>query len=99
MCLDFPDDKESLHWLLRAGTDLAKWSELQQILSQFLDRNPAECEVRYALAGVQLRLGNSQEAQLQLEAIQRLKPDYQGLDSLAEAIQRSQTAVESLNVA
>ena len=99
MCLDDPDDKEVLHWLLRAGTNLSKWNELQTILSQFLDRHPDECEIRYALAGVQLRLGNSQEAQLQLEAIHRLKPDFQGLETLAEAIQRSQTAVKSLNVA
>ena len=99
MCLDYPDDKESLHWLLRVGTNLEKWNELRNMLDKFLERHPDECEIRYALAGVQLRLGNSQEAQLQLEKVQMLKPDYQGLDTLAEAIQRSHTAVESLNVA
>jgi thioredoxin-like negative regulator of GroEL len=71
---DDPDDAEGLHWLLQAGTTLEWWSDLAQALHEFLDRNPGDLSVRFALAGVLLRMGFRQEAWEECQRLQLLDP-------------------------
>lgn len=85
---DQRDDGEALNWLLRAGTALEKWEELIYHLSAFLARNPANCDFRFALAGVYLRVGRVAEAVHEYRSLKLLKPDYEGLNDLAEALRR-----------
>jgi GT2 family glycosyltransferase/radical SAM superfamily enzyme YgiQ (UPF0313 family)/thioredoxin-like negative regulator of GroEL len=82
---DDPDDAEGLHWLLQAGTTLEWWSDLAQALHEFLDRNPGDLSVRFALAGVLLRMGFRQEAWEECQRLQLLDPHYDGLAELALA--------------
>jgi tetratricopeptide (TPR) repeat protein len=83
---DNPDDREALHWLLRAGTVLARWQELERVLRTFVERNPAELAFRYAWAGVLLRCGRWDEAQRQASTIRLLEPEFPGLAELEQAV-------------
>jgi thioredoxin-like negative regulator of GroEL len=85
---DHPDDEEALHWLIRACTAVEDWDELERSLSCYLQRNPANIDVRFTLASVQVRRENTGEAQSQLEMLQLLNPDYDGLQDLKFAIER-----------
>ena len=82
----FPDDIEAIHWLIRAGTALSDWVLLADHLSRFLTRNPAACDVRFALAGVQYRCGSLEEARTNYEMLRVLNADYEGLEDLAQTL-------------
>jgi glycosyltransferase involved in cell wall biosynthesis/SAM-dependent methyltransferase/Flp pilus assembly protein TadD len=83
---EYPDDAEVIHWLLRAGTALNRWQPLAGHLAHFLERNPADLAVRFALAGVLLRGGRVEDARREYETIRLLQPDYEGLVELEQAL-------------
>lgn len=80
------DDSEVLQYLLQAGTALGYWAELCGILANYLERNPADCDMRYALAGVYYRAGVLQAAQEHCEILGTLVPDFEGLQDLQTRI-------------
>lgn len=90
-----PDDQEALHWLLRCGTVLQCWSDLVAPLQRFAARNPADLAARFALAGVAWRLGRTDIARAEYQAIRLLNPDYDGLHELATALDRGAVAASS----
>ena len=81
-----PDDVEVMNWLLRVGTELADWNALSTCLTKFVERNPANCDMRFALAGTQVRCGNRENAQSNLQTLRLLKPDQEGFQDLEHAI-------------
>jgi GT2 family glycosyltransferase/tetratricopeptide (TPR) repeat protein/SAM-dependent methyltransferase len=81
-----PDDAEAINWLLRAGTALERWRDLCDALQRFVRRNPGDLAVRYALAGVSIRLGRHDLARAQYEAVRLLDSAYEGLPELAKAL-------------
>jgi Flp pilus assembly protein TadD len=85
--LEHPDDSEAMNWLIQSGTSLQRWSGLSQHLSRFVERNPAECDMRFALAGVEVRAGRMASAKQQYEMLSLLKPDYRGLQDLGVLLQ------------
>jgi len=95
---EYPDDEDALHWLLRAGTVLARWNELEQLFHRFVERNPAELAFRYAWAGVLLRCGRWDEAHAQASTIRLLQPEFPGLAELEQAV-RDATATQAQPVA
>ena len=76
------DDIEAMRSLIQAGTALQRWEDLAIHLSRFIERNPVDCAMRFALAGVEFRAGHSQEAMEQLTWLRLMIPDYQGLEDL-----------------
>lgn len=85
----FSDDAESLHWLLRAGAALERWEPLSEHLSRFITRNPADLSVRFALAGVFVRLGRLEAARREYDTLRLLGPTHEGLSDLAKALTQS----------
>jgi GT2 family glycosyltransferase/SAM-dependent methyltransferase/tetratricopeptide (TPR) repeat protein len=81
-----PDDAEAMNWLLQAGTALQRWQALAEVLQGFVHRNPADLAVRYALAGVSLRLGRYDLARAQYDTVRLLDSSYEGLSELAQAL-------------
>ncbi|MDR4494361.1 MAG: glycosyltransferase [Nitrospirales bacterium] len=81
-----PDDPEVIKPLLQVGSALGCWDRLAGELSQYLDRNPADCEMRYALAGVYFRAGVFSEAQEHCEILGTLMPGFEGLQDLRTRI-------------
>ena len=90
---EFPDDAEALHWLLRAGTALERWGQLEPLLSQYVSRNPGDLSLRFALAGVFLRLNRRTDARHEYDSIRLLDPAFDGLSSLASAIDESESVL------
>jgi GT2 family glycosyltransferase/tetratricopeptide (TPR) repeat protein len=80
------DDAEAIHWLLRAGTALERWDALAEQLGKFLRLNPGDLAIRFALAGVQIRLGHWEAASQEYDTIRLLNPTFEGLDDLAGAL-------------
>jgi GT2 family glycosyltransferase/cytochrome c-type biogenesis protein CcmH/NrfG len=87
---EHPDDAETLHWLLRAGTSLQRWEQLESALSQYVSRNPGDLSLRFALAGVFLRLNCGAAARREYDSIRLLDPAFDGLSELASAIDESE---------
>jgi tetratricopeptide (TPR) repeat protein len=83
---EHPDDAETLHWLLRAGTALQRWEQLEPVLSQYISRNPGDLSIRFALAGVFLRLNRWTDARREYDSICLLDQAFDGLSELAGAI-------------
>lgn len=86
-----PDDIEAMRSLIQAGTALQRWEDLAIHLSRFIERNPADCAMRFALAGVGFRAGHSQEAMEQLTWLRLMKPDYEGLEDLEGLLHAAQS--------
>ncbi|MGH7233251.1 MAG: glycosyltransferase [Nitrospiraceae bacterium] len=84
-----PDDAEGVHWLLRTGAALERWEGLMEPLARFLQRNPADLSVRFALAGVSVRLERWDLARREYETIKLLNPAYDGLNDLAKALTKT----------
>ncbi|MBI3806647.1 MAG: FkbM family methyltransferase [Nitrospirae bacterium] len=91
---EYPDDADAIHWLLRAGTVRGSWAELSERLQGFVSRNPADLSVRYALAGVLLRNGQTDTAQQEYQTLCTLAPSYEGLEELARALSTHGTLAE-----
>lgn len=83
----FPDDVEAMQWLIQSGTSLHQWEKLSQQLSRYLERNPGNCDMRFAHAGVEIRAGRLETARRQFEVLSLLKPDYEGLTALESQVQ------------
>jgi thioredoxin-like negative regulator of GroEL len=77
-----PDNVEAMRCLMQAGTVLQRWEFLSDRLARFVERNPADCDMRFALASVAFRAGHSQEAMEQLAWLRLMTPDYEGLEDL-----------------
>ena len=90
---DHPDDAETLHWLLRAGTVLQRWEHLEPVLSRYVSRNPGDLSLRFALAGVFLRLTRWADARREHDSIRMLDPAFDGLSELASAIDENEPAL------
>jgi tetratricopeptide (TPR) repeat protein len=88
---EYPDDAEAIHWLLRAGTVRSSWAELSERLQGFVLRNPADLSVRYALAGVLLRSGQTDAAHQEYQTLCTLAPSYEGLEELSLALSTHDT--------
>jgi GT2 family glycosyltransferase/tetratricopeptide (TPR) repeat protein len=86
-----PDDGDAIHWLLRAGIVLERWEALAEYLKRFASRNPGDLSVRFALAGVFLRLNSWADARHEYDSIHLLNPAFDGLRELASAIDEKES--------
>ncbi len=84
---DHPDDEEAMHWLIRACTALEDWRKLENSLDSYLQRNPANCSVRFALASVKIRLGKIEEGKIHMNTLKLLSPDFEGLDDIERTLE------------
>lgn len=85
---DYPDDVEAMNGLIQAGTSLQRWKGLWERLLRYVERNPVNCDMRFALAGVEFRAGRHDSARQHFEMLSLLKPDYEGLRDLGVLLQR-----------
>jgi GT2 family glycosyltransferase/tetratricopeptide (TPR) repeat protein/2-polyprenyl-3-methyl-5-hydroxy-6-metoxy-1,4-benzoquinol methylase len=90
--LGSPDDPKALNGLIQAGTALQRWGDLAIHLSRFIERNPANCDMRFALAGVQFRAGYPEKAREHLTWLRLIKPDFEGLEDLEGLLHDAQTS-------
>ncbi len=81
-----PDNLEAVNGLIQSGTTLQWWEKLLSHLTRYLDRNPANGDIRFALAGVCYRAGEIVEAHKHYETLQLFHPEYDGLKDLGECL-------------
>jgi len=86
---EFPDDVEIVKVLIQAGTGLEAWDKLGKSLSRYVDRNPTDCDMRFALAGVLIRADQLSQAEYHYAALLTLKPDLDGLRELQARLSQS----------
>jgi GT2 family glycosyltransferase/tetratricopeptide (TPR) repeat protein len=86
-----PDNVEAMRCLIQAGTALQRWEALARHLTRFVERNPADCDIRFALAGVQFRAGQTEKANEHLTWLRLIQPDYEGLEDLGRLLLSSQS--------
>jgi thioredoxin-like negative regulator of GroEL len=92
---DNPDDGEAMHWLIRAGTLLARWDKLAERLSAYLARNPADLGARFALCGVWVRLDRMDQARRECDRLRALDPSYDGLEELEQRMAAKESPIAS----
>ena len=99
LVLEDPGDAEALHWLLRAGCAANRWEDLRVRLVRYLTIKPNDASVRFALAGVNVRLGRIDSARLEYEALRRIAPELQGLDELRVAVDAADAPIVGAELA
>jgi hypothetical protein len=92
------DNLEAIRCLLQAGTALQRWEVLSSHLARFIDRNPANCDIRFALAGVQFRDGQIEKANEHLMWLRLVQPEYEGLEDLERLLATPQDQSNLLSV-
>ena len=80
------DNKVAVNGLLQSGTMMEWWDKLQLHLTRYVDRNPADCDTRFALAAVQSRAGDLERAKEHLNYLRLVNPDFEGLEDLARLL-------------
>ena len=80
------DNKEAVNGLLQSGTMLECWDKLQAHLARYIERNPADCDIRFALAGVQFRAGNVEGAKEHHNYLRLVTPGFEGLEDLTRLL-------------
>ena len=86
-----PDDIDAMRCVIQAGTALQRWEALASHLTRFVERNPADCDMRFALAGVEYRCGRFEKAMDQLTWLRLMTPDFEGLEDLERLLQALQS--------
>lgn len=83
-----PDDGEIIHWVLRAACVRERFGEAMPPVERYLEVRPDDSSVRFALAGLLIRLGRLKEATAEHERIRTTEPDFAGLPELATALEQ-----------
>lgn len=91
--VDYPDDAEAIHWLLRAGTAQNRWQELGEHLQRYTAGNPEDLAARFAFTSVLLRAEQIEAARREYDALCKVDPHYDGLGQLGQAIAGREAAL------
>ncbi len=84
-----PADDEVTHWLLRAACVRERFGEAVAPLQRYLEAHPDDASMRFALAGLLIRLGRLDEAAVEHERIRARAPEFGGLPELAAALEQA----------
>ncbi len=96
--VDNPDHAEAAGCLLQAGTALERWTDLASHLTRFVERNPTNCDIRFALAGVQFRAGETEKAKEHLTWLKLVQPNFEGLGDLEKLLVAEQFQSQMVSV-
>ena len=91
--VEYPDDAEAIHWLLRAGTAQNRWQELGEHLQRYTAGNPEDLAARFAFTSVLLRGEQIEAARREYDALCKVDPHYDGLGQLGQAIAGREAAL------
>ena len=91
--VEYPDDAEAIHWLIRAGTAQNRWQELGEHLHRYTTGNPEDLAARFAFCSVLLRGEQIEAARREYDALCKVDPHYDGLGQLGQAIAGREAAL------
>jgi tetratricopeptide (TPR) repeat protein len=91
-----PENNRALLGVLQTGYPLKRYSEMERMLTAFLDLHPGNLDILYSFAGVLFAQGKVQEAKLEVEKILIFEPQHEHALELRGMIEK--TAADSVQV-
>lgn len=82
----YASESRLAHSLFRVGVALRRWGPMVGPLERYLQLNPGDDAMRFALASVCLRAGDQHLARSHYETLRERTPDYRGLEELASEL-------------
>ena len=79
----YASESRLAHSLFSVGVALRRWGPMVGPLNRYLQLNPADDAMRFALASVCLRAGDHHLARSHYQTLRERTPDYRGLEELA----------------
>lgn len=86
-----PENNRALLGVLQTGYPLKRYSEMERMLSAYLDLHPGSLDMLYSLAGVLYAQGKVKEARLEVEKILIFEPEHEHALELRGMIDNSGT--------
>ena len=83
---EHPADDEIVHWVLRTACIREAFADAVPFLVRHLQEQPANASVRFAYAGLLMRLNRLEEATAEYETLRETAPDFDGLADLETAL-------------
>jgi tetratricopeptide (TPR) repeat protein len=84
-----PENHRALLGLLQTGYPLKRYSEMERMLTAYLDLHPASLDMLYSFAGLLFAQGKVNEAKLEIEKILIFEPTHENALELQGIIRES----------
>ncbi len=84
-----PENNRALLGVLQTGYPLKRYSEMERMLTAFLDLHPGNLDILYSFAGVLFAQGKVREAKLEIEKILIFEPEHEHALELRGMIEKS----------
>ncbi len=86
-----PENHRALLGVLQTGYPLKKFTEMERMISAYLDLHPGSLDMLYSFAGVLFAQGKVNEARLEVEKILVFEPEHEHALELRGMIDQSRT--------
>lgn len=90
-----PENHRALLGLLQTGYPLKRYTEMERMLTAYLDLHPASLDMLYSFAGLLFTQGKVKEAQLEIEKILIFEPQHEHALELRGMIEKSSASPET----
>lgn len=90
-----PENHRALLGLLQTGYPLKRYTEMERMLTAYLDLHPASLDMLYSFAGLLFAQGKVKEAQLEIEKILIFEPQHEHALELRGMIEKSAVSPET----
>jgi tetratricopeptide (TPR) repeat protein/glycosyltransferase involved in cell wall biosynthesis len=89
-----PENHRALLGLLQTGYPLKRYTEMERMLTAYLDLHPASLDMLYSFAGLLFAQGKVNEARLEIEKILIFEPEHEHALELRSMINKSASSPE-----
>lgn len=89
-----PENQRALLGVLQTGYPLRRFTEMERMISAYLDLHPDSVDMLYSLAGVFFAQGKVNEARLEVEKILVVEPDHEHALELRGMIEQNPQTVK-----
>jgi tetratricopeptide (TPR) repeat protein len=89
-----PENQRALLGVLQTGYPLRRFTEMERMISAYLDLHPDSVDMLYSLAGVLFAQGKVNEARLEVEKILVVEPDHEHALELRGMIEQNPQMVK-----
>jgi tetratricopeptide (TPR) repeat protein len=90
-----PENHRALLGLLQTGYPLRRFSEMERMLTAYLDLHPASLDMLYSFAGLLYAQGKVNEARLEIEKILVFEPEHENALELREMLDKMPSVTTS----
>jgi len=89
-----PENHRALLGLLQTGYPLKRYTEMERMLTAYLDLHPASLDMLYSFAGLLFAQGKVNEARLEIEKILIFEPEHEHALELRSMINKTASSPE-----